>query len=299
MCGGPSVPPDNSATIAAQQQAAKEANVAQGENAISKIFGGTVPADQPADTSVVTFAHPTASVKSAGTYYESNAPVPGGSFPYAIYDGSGNVVGYSGDKATESGSTQSPGGTINGPTTTLPGQFNDAYYNQIGQNYEDYYNPQLDTQYQNSLNALTLQLGQQGILNSSEGDRQIALLNQNDQTQKDTIANNALSQEQTARQTVAQERNSLLAQNQTAADPSLAAESAAAGAQSVQSTPTFSPLGSVFAGLLGTGTNALSIQQGGLAGTNAPSSTFINPGSNVAGIGPGNNAGSSTGKVVG
>lgn len=147
-------------------------------------------------------------------------------------------------------------------TADNPGQFGQDYYDKISKNYEDYYNPQLDTQYKNALNQLTLQLGQQGILSSSEGNRQLALLNQNNGTQKQTIANNALSQAGTAKTAVANQYNSLLQQNEQAADPSAAAISAAQGAQAVQSTPTYSPLGAVFAGLLGQGTNALSIQQG-------------------------------------
>jgi len=184
-------------------------------------------------------------------------------------------------------------------TTDNPGQFGQDYYDKVAKNYEDYYNPQLNTQYQNALNQLTLQLGQQGILSSSEGNRQLALLNQNNNTQKQTIANNALSQSTAAKQAVSNEMNTLLQQNETAADPSEAAISAAQGAQAVQSTPTYSPLGSVFAGLLGQGTNALSIQQGGLAGTNNGGGTYVTPFTNTAGIGGSSSSGSSNnGRVV-
>lgn len=184
-------------------------------------------------------------------------------------------------------------------TDANPGQFGQPYYDNITKNYEDYYNPQLDTQYQNALNQLTLQLGQQGILSSSEGNRQLALLNQNNTTQKQTIANNALSQATAAKQAVANEENTLLQQNETAADPSEAAISAQQGAQAVASTPTYSPLGAVFAGLLGQGTNALSIQQGGLAGTNQGGGTFVTPFTNTAGIGGSSGSSSGTnGRVV-
>lgn len=298
MCGGgASVPQDNSAQIAADQQATREANVAKGQAAINRIFGGGTAGINPATT-----------YDPKATYYDADgnvakpkaaAPKPAAAATSAstlapgtpVVKGSPSYYNQPSFLSTPVADT-SPGtpdisGLFTG-TQSNPGQFGDSYYNDITKNYEDYYNPQLEQQYQNALKSLTLQLGQQGILDSSEGNRQIGLLNQQLQTQKETIANNGLSQAQTARQNVASERNNLLAQNQTAADPSLAAETAASGAQSVQSTPTFSPLGSVFAGLLGTGTNALSIQQGGLAGVNGGGGTFISPTSNVAGIGPGN-----------
>lgn len=141
--------------------------------------------------------------------------------------------------------------------------FNDDYYNNISSGYEQYYDPQLDTQYQNALNSLTYQLGQQGILQSTEGDRQLALLKQSYDTQKQTVASNAQNAADTAKQNVASQKNSLLNQAQQAGDPSALAAQAAETASSIASPVNYSPLGSVFAGALGQGTNALSIQQGG------------------------------------
>lgn len=313
MCGGGSAPKDNSAQIAADQQAKKEANVKLGEQAIYKIFGGGTMGTNPAtaydpngkyydaDGNPVSVAAPKAATPATGVTYTINGQTYNSLPRGYVLNRAGQIV---------NSSTNNPSGTVNAAkpaqaagaapdvsqyftsTGANPGQFDDAYYNNIEKSYDDYYNPQLDTQYGDALNHLTLQLGQQGILNSSEGNRQLALLDQNNKTQRDTVANNGKSQAQSARQAVAQEKQQLLQQNQTAADPSLAAQSAAAGAQSVQSTPSYSPLGSVFAGLLGTGTNALSIQQGGLANAGS-AGTVINPFSSVAGIGSGGNANAS------
>lgn len=141
--------------------------------------------------------------------------------------------------------------------------FTPDYYGNITKNYEDYYNPQLDQQYQNALNSLTYQLGQQGILQSSEGDRQLALLKQSYGTNQQTVANNAANAAATAKQNVAQQQNQLLTQANAAADPVSLASQTAANVGSINTNPTYSPLGSVFASALGQGTNALSIQQGG------------------------------------
>ncbi len=173
-------------------------------------------------------------------------------------------------------------------------QFNDPYYANISKGYTDYYDPQLSTQYNNALNALTLQLGQQGILESTEGNRQLALLKQQQDTQEQTIGNNAIAAANTAKQQVAQQKNTLYSQNNIAADPSAAATSAAAAAGSVVSPPNYSPLGNAFAGLLGQGTNALALQAGGIPGGG---SSFYGNGANTAGIGASPSQGSA-GKVV-
>ncbi len=173
-------------------------------------------------------------------------------------------------------------------------QFDDPYYAGISKNYEDYYDPQLDTQYNDALNKLTLNLGQQGILQSSEGNRQLAELKRTQDTQKQTIANNAIAAGNTAKQQVAQQKNQLYAQNNTAADPSAAATAAATAAGSVVSPPVYSPLGNAFAGLLGQGTNALALQAGGTPGVGG---SFFGNNANTAGIGASPSS-SPAGKVV-
>lgn len=178
-------------------------------------------------------------------------------------------------------------------------QFTPDYYNNITQSYEDYYDPQLTQQYQNTLNSLTGQLGQQGILQSTEGQRQLALLNQAYQTQQQTVASNAQNAAQTQKQNVAQQQNTLLGQATAAADPTSLATQAANTASALASPVTFSPLGSVFSGLLGQGTNALSIQQGGVPASSSGgnSSGSFNPNFVVGGGGNGAGLGQTSGTV--
>lgn len=173
--------------------------------------------------------------------------------------------------------------------------FTPDYYNNITNSYENYYNPQLDQQYQNTLNSLTAQLGQQGILQSTEGQHQLSLLNQAYQTQKQTVASNAANASQAAKQNVAQQQNVLLGQATAAADPTSLATQAANTASSLASPVNYSPLGSVFSGLLGQGTNALSIQQGGLpaSGSGGSSTSNIYPTYSYGGTSGGAGSGSS------
>lgn len=216
MCFGGSTPHDNSADIAAQQQAKNEANIMAGTSAVNDAFSK---------------------------------------------------------------------------------EFTPDYYSGITNAYESYYNPQLDQQYQNAVNALTDQLGQQGILQSTEGNRQLSLLKQTYDTNKQTVANNGLNAANTTKQNIMGQQNQLLAQAQQAGDPSaIASQAAQTVASNSQPSINYSPLGSVFAGVLGQGTNALSIQQGGVPvstgnGTGGNTySSFVYPG---AGGG-----GSSSGGVV-
>ena len=180
---------------------------------------------------------------------------------------------------------------------TFDQSFGDPYYAGITNSYDSYYNPQLDTQYQNALNTLTSQLGQQGILQSSEGDRQLALLKQSYDTNKQTVANNGENAAATAKQNVASQRNALLQQAQQAGDPSALGAQAAETASSIASPVQYSPLGAVFSGLLGQGTNALSIQQGGIPASGGGSSGYVYPGAQGGSSGGGSSP-SGSGYVV-
>lgn len=296
MClgGGASAPADNSGAIAQQQEAQRQATITQDLNAITQVYGGTAPANQPANSSTITWlgGGTGGGGLTPGAYYEANTTTPGKG--YAVYDANGNVKMYSSAPPTASGSNQQPGGTVTGgPTTNVPGQFDDAYYNNIGNQYTSYYDPQLSDQYQNALNSLTLQLGQQGILQSSEGDRQLANLQKQYTAEQQSVASNSLAAENSAKQQVASQKAQLIALANTAADPSAVASQVSQSAASAVSPTQFSPLANVFTGLLGQGTNALAIQSGALPSA-ATGGSFVPTFSNTAALG-GGSSGSSGG----
>lgn len=209
----------------------------------------------------------------------------GGSAPK---DNSGQIAAE--QEAKRQATVQQDTGLVNDAFTK---SFTPDYYNNITNSYENYYNPQLDQQYQNTLNSLTSQLGQQGILQSTEGNRQLGLLKQSYDTQKQTVANNAANAAASAKQNVASQQNTLLSQANQASDPTALASQTAASVGSINTQPTFSPLGSVFASLLGQGTNALSIQQGALPSSGTNFSTYVSPTAAAGSNGSSGNSGGS------
>lgn len=126
-------------------------------------------------------------------------------------------------------------------------QFNDQYYNDQSQAYSDYYDPQIDKQYNDARQALILKLGSSGIINSSEGARQLANLDLQYNQQKTAAANQAVSYGAQARTQVENARTQLVNELNATADPAAAAASSAGLVQSLATPPAFSPLGSLFA----------------------------------------------------
>ena len=174
-------------------------------------------------------------------------------------------------------------------------QYDDPYYAGITSNYENYYDPQIDVQYKDAVDKLTEQLGQQGILQSSEGNRQLGELAQKEGQTLQSIADQGIAAANTAKQQVASTKQNLYQLNQNAADPSLAASQAATAASSAVSPITFSPIANAFSGLLGQGTNALALQSGqNVSGFGS----FLPLPSNTAGIGSGNTSSGSSVSVV-
>jgi len=135
------------------------------------------------------------------------------------------------------------------------GQFNDAFFDGIKQNYLDYADPQLDSQYQDANKQLTFSLDRSGLLNSSVlGQKQSDLQKLYD-TNKQKVADDALSYETTAKNNVEDARSNLIQMLNTTGDAQGTANSAIARASALAAPPTYSPLGQLFTdftGALGT-----------------------------------------------
>lgn len=111
-------------------------------------------------------------------------------------------------------------------------------------------------------------------MQSSEGSKQIGKLQENYQQQKKSIVDASIAAANKAKQDVANQKTQLYNQNNVSADPSAAAQSAATAASSAVAPPVYSPIGALFAGLLGAGTNALAVQQGGTVNAGSPSTNL-------------------------
>lgn len=127
------------------------------------------------------------------------------------------------------------------------GKFDNNFYNQRSQAYQNYALPQLNNQYKQMSNNLAYSLARNGNTDSSEASRQGGILQADNAFGRQQIADQAISEQQKARQQVEDNRNSLINQLQATSNPSLAAAGAERQAAALAMQPAFSPLGNLFA----------------------------------------------------
>lgn len=145
--------------------------------------------------------------------------------------------------------------------------FTDDYYNGLTKNYEDYYNPQLSDQYDDALKELTFQTARSGNAESTAGNDLFAKLEKAKTDASTQIANDALAATGKAKSDVAAQKSNLYSLNNAAADPTQAASQAAQASLQLNQPTSYSPLGSIFSGLIQTGGNAAAVSNA----TSAPS----------------------------
>lgn len=128
-------------------------------------------------------------------------------------------------------------------------QFDDDFYNTRRTSYLDYANPQLEDQFKDATRELTLALARSGLMNSSARARRFGDLQKQYDIQSRAVADKALDYENQSRGAVGAAKSDLLTQNQSLADPTLAASSASNRAETLTALPSFSPLGLLFSGI--------------------------------------------------
>ena len=141
--------------------------------------------------------------------------------------------------------------------------FSPDYFNNYQTSYEGAYTPDLTDQYQDARKKLTYALSRSGNLTSSSGAEKIGALKGREVSERAAIRNRAMSAVNDLKSRVEHQRNDLYGMNRSAADPSSAAARAAAATGSLQASPTYSPLGDVFASLLNSGTQQLAMESTG------------------------------------
>lgn len=127
--------------------------------------------------------------------------------------------------------------------------FDDDFYDTRRTSYLDYANPQLEDQFKDATRDLTLALARSGLLNSSAKARRFGDLKKQYDTQSRAIADKAQEFENQSRSAVGAAKSDLLTQNQSLADPTLAAANAQNRAENLTRLPAFSPLGLLFSGI--------------------------------------------------
>jgi hypothetical protein len=124
--------------------------------------------------------------------------------------------------------------------------FNDDYYKDFEKAGTEYYKPQLDSQYKESLNQLQAALARNGLGQSSVAVTQADRLKRQNQTANDQVAENIRNQSNQRKSDVANQESVAVGQLQASADPAAASQQAANLIKSQTALPGWSPLGQVF-----------------------------------------------------
>lgn len=152
------------------------------------------------------------------------------------------------------------------PPLPTGGQFGGDFFTDARQEFLDFYNPQLEDQFDQAKRKTSLGLASRGQLESSAGARRFGDLLDRYNQQRQQIAGQALDREQGLLSDFEQSRANLIQQNRASADPSAAATSAAAATGRLQRQPTLSPLGATFADLINTGARGVAAERAGYPG---------------------------------
>ena len=144
--------------------------------------------------------------------------------------------------------------------------FDDKFYSGVQKNYVGYYQPQLDRQYGDARDTTTGRLAVRGVDRSTYGAKTMSdLLYQRD-TQGTAISDAGRGAAQDLRGQIESQRQSLYGQNQSAADPALAASNASASASVLQQPQVYSPLADVFGSFLGNVATGVAAERQGYRG---------------------------------
>lgn len=163
--------------------------------------------------------------------------------------------------------------------------FDDDYFSGFQNDYLNFYNPQVDKQFTDTRQKLKYDLARKGTLNSTPGQTKFGDLITDYTDRRNEVSSNALAKTAQLRGDVESNKAQLYQQNTTAADPSLAAQSAASSVNALSTPPVYSPLADLFGGFINSyATNYAANQQKLPAGY----AQLFNPGSSSG----------STGKVI-
>jgi hypothetical protein len=283
MCGG-KAPQDNSGELARQQEEQRQAKIRSGQTNIDRLFDGWTEKTPVGAVDLNSAAE--------GDYYlEDGTP-----YRYKPLQRPTPIQQYSKGTPREDTAMKEyeaelaalPKKLFSGVTETQhAGTFTPGYFEGLTKNYEDYYNPQLAEQFGDAKKELTFQVARSGNSESTAGNDLFSRLEKQRKDAATKITNDALASTGKAKSDVAAQRSNLYSLNNAAADPSQAASQAQQAALQLQQPQSYSPLGSVFAGLINAGSNAAAMQA-----TQAPTYGSTGPAA------PSGSGSSGSGKVV-
>jgi len=127
------------------------------------------------------------------------------------------------------------------------GQFDPTFYGNRARAYTEWGVPQVDDQYKEAADQLKYALVRQyGTTQTSEAAKRQALLARKYTEARTGVAQSAEDYASQAKADVERERNALVSQLQSTADPEAAAQAAVKSSELLQAPKTYSPLGSLF-----------------------------------------------------
>ncbi|MCW4115673.1 hypothetical protein NPA31_011930 [Aurantimonas sp. MSK8Z-1] len=124
--------------------------------------------------------------------------------------------------------------------------FNDNFFAGQRANYLGYASPQLEDQYQDAQKQLTFALTRSGLLDSSARGERVGALQKLYDTNKQQVADKALSYETQARNSVEDARANLITTLNATGDAEGAANSAIARSAALSQPPSYDPLSGLF-----------------------------------------------------
>lgn len=126
------------------------------------------------------------------------------------------------------------------------GQFNDQYYDQQRDNFMNYAEPQLETQFGDAQKELTFALARGGNLDSSARGSKVSDLQQLYDLNKQNIADQAVAYRGKAQSNVEDARANLISTLNVTGDATGAANSAIARSSALSEPAAYSPLAQLF-----------------------------------------------------
>lgn len=151
--------------------------------------------------------------------------------------------------------------------TAFGNSFNDDYYGNIANMYKSHYAPLIEEQYQRTLRDLPYQFASTG---SSEFQRRTGELEADYQRQLVDSASQAQQFANDRRANVENQRQNLIGQVTSGADPGTAATLASGVVKSLSAQPTFSAVGDLFAKYTANAANAAGFNRQQLPNNNTP-----------------------------
>jgi hypothetical protein len=129
---------------------------------------------------------------------------------------------------------------------TFANQFTPEYYNKIRQNFDDFYLPQMDRQYQDARQSLVYQLARSGLGDSSVRSNKYGELNEQMALAKQQMQVKGEDYIQQRKTDVQRAQANVLGQLQQSADAEGAARDAADAALTTSQVQGYDPLGQLF-----------------------------------------------------